>query len=127
MPIGLAGTGSVLLVLAALQGGAQLAIVVFVPVIFGRSLEFVVGVLLVVAGLFTLPMAFESNEEVAPSVPPGAGPSAREGAGGLIQIGPVPIFFGSWRDVSTRTRVIAAIVGAVILAVVVLGLVLFRI
>jgi uncharacterized protein (TIGR00304 family) len=119
VPAVLLGAGSVLVALAALQGGARLAVVVVVPVVFGSSIEFVVGVLLLLAGLFTLGLAFEPSEET--DEPVGGNLSrASSGSGGLVLIGPVPIFFGSWRNVPTRTRILVAILGAVVFAVVVL-------
>ncbi len=127
VPAGLLGAGAVLVAVAALQGGTELAIVVVVPVVYGRSLEFVAGVLLLVAGLFTLPLAFEPGEEPEPPAPGTARPGTPGGSGGLVLIGPVPIFFGSWKGVSTRTRVIAAILGGVVLVVAILVLVLFRV
>ena len=124
VPASLLVVGAVLVALAALQGGAELAIVVIVPVIVGRSLEFVAGVLLLVAGIFTLPLAFGPAEEVDTPASPGSVPETSRGAGGLVLIGPVPIFFGSWKGVSSRAWILAAIAGALVLvvAVVVLGL-----
>jgi uncharacterized membrane protein len=126
VPAALLGAGVVLVALSLRQGGAQIAIIVVVPVLFGRSLEFAAGVLLLVSGLFCLPLAFEPAEEAEGPTLPGTAPGPSGGAGGLVLIGPVPIFFGSWRAVSTRTRVIAAIVGGVVLVVAVLVLLSFR-
>ena len=118
--------GAALVAWAAFQGGAQLAIVIVVPVLYGRSLAFVAGVLLLVAGLFTLPLAFaatEASEVVSDGAPP---PGPTGGAGGFVVIGPVPIFFGSWKHASARTRLVAALLGCVALAVAILVLVLYR-
>lgn len=125
VPSGLIGFGMVLIALAALQGGAGVAVVVIVPVIYGRSLEFVAGVLLLIAGLFTLPLAFESAEGLPRSDlgGPEGEPYAR--SGGLILVGPIPIFFGSWKGVSGRTRTIAAIVGSIALVAMIVVLVLY--
>jgi uncharacterized membrane protein len=126
VPGALLGVGALLVVLAAIEGGAQFAVVVVIPVIFGRSWEFAVGVLLLVVGFVTLPLAFEPREAPIPSGPRPP-PSASGGSGGLILIGPVPIFFGSWRGVSTRTRVAVAIVGAAILVALLVLVLLVRI
>jgi uncharacterized membrane protein len=46
--------------------------------------------------------------------------SADAGAGGVVLIGPVPIFFGSWRGANRRTKwLVAAIGGAVLILFVV--------
>jgi uncharacterized protein (TIGR00304 family) len=126
VPAGLLLAGVVLVALAVLQGGAELAIVLIVPVVFGRSLEFAIGVLLLVAGLFTLPLAFEPAEETEPAVPESTASRSAGGSGGLVLIGPVPIFFGSWKTVSARTRWTAALLGGAVLAVAILVLVLYR-
>lgn len=120
LPIALLVAGVGLLSAAVVAGGASLAIVLVVPVVAGRSLEFVLGVLLLVAGLFCLPLAFEPFEE---SPGPGGAPASEgSGAGGFVLIGPIPIFFGQWRSVSPRTRWAIAIVGGVALVAAVLVL-----
>ena len=117
--------GAFLVVYAALEGGAEVAVVIVIPVIFGRSWEFGVGVLLLLAGFFSLPLAFDPEVEPEPSAPGARLPDSGR-TGGLVLIGPVPIFFGSWRGVSTRTRVIAAIVGTAVLVTLFVLVVLVR-
>jgi uncharacterized protein (TIGR00304 family) len=126
VPFGLIAVGILLLVWAALQGGAGLAIVVVVPVIYGRSLAFVAGVLLLVSGFFTLPLAFELEETEPPAEASRPATAVETGTGGLILLGPIPIFFGRWNGVSTRTRVIAAVVGSAVLVGAIVVLVLVR-
>ncbi|MGA8302411.1 MAG: DUF131 domain-containing protein [Thermoplasmata archaeon] len=119
VPAVLLAVGAVLVALAALQGAARLAVVVVVPVVFGSSIEFVVGVLLLLAGLFSLGLAFEPAEETdEPGV--ASPPRTSSGGGGLVLVGPVPLFFGAWRDVPARTRILVAILGAAVFAVAVL-------
>ncbi|MGP8071515.1 MAG: TIGR00304 family membrane protein [Thermoplasmata archaeon] len=120
----LAGAG--LLVDAVLQGGASVALVVVVPVVFGGSVEFFLGVLLLFLGLVTLPWAlglsFDVETEESSTALRDRAPSAE--VGGLILIGPVPIFFGRWRSVSRRTRLaVAALGGALVLLLVIVVLV----
>lgn len=115
LPIALIVAGLALVALAVADGGASLALVVVLPVLYGRSLEFVAGVLLFVAGLFALPLTFGSV------TPAEAGPeedttASSGGSGGLVLIGPVPILWGSWKGVSPRTRVLLAVLGGAILA-----------
>jgi uncharacterized membrane protein len=118
IPLGLLAAGALLVGLAALEGGAHLAVVVVIPVVYGESWLFGAGVLFLIAGLFTIPLAFERDER--PRSPgSGSAPVPPGGAGGFVLIGPVPIFFGSWRGVSPRTRVILAVVGAALLVVLV--------
>ena len=123
LPIGLVAAGLGLVALALAQDGASVAIVLVVPVLYGRSLEFVAGALLFIAGLFTLPLAFGTvvSVEDGPSVDDE--PTGSAGSGGVVLIGPVPIVWGSWKDVSTRTRVLlAAVGGGLLVALVVLFL-----
>ncbi len=115
VPIGLIVVGLALVALAVADGGASLALVVVLPVLYGRSLEFVAGVLLFVAGLFALPLAFGPVAPVEAEPEEDASPSSG-GSGGLVLIGPVPILWGSWKGVSPRTRVLLAVVGGAILA-----------
>jgi uncharacterized membrane protein len=110
----LLATGVAAVVGALLTGGAGAAIVVVVPVVFGSSLLFLAGVLLLIAGLFTLLFAFGGVEPAAVT----SGP--RTGSGGLLLVGPVPIFWGSARGASRSLRVVAALAGGVLLALAVL-------
>ncbi len=119
LPILLLAGGAALIGLALANGGAAVAIVVVLPVLYGRSLEFIAGVLLLVAGIFALPLLVASGapppdaeDDERLTVPGGTGTSG----GGLVLIGPVPIFFGGWTRVSARTRWIVAAIGAVALA-----------
>ena len=114
------------------RGEAHVSLVVIVPVISGQSGEFLLGILLLVAGFLTLPwLLFETQgpedfpEERAegPSPPVRRGPNT-VGGGGLLLIGPVPILFGGWRHVSRRTRWWLALAGGV-LVVAFLAAVLF--
>jgi uncharacterized membrane protein len=110
--------GAGLIVDAIARGGASVALVVVFPVVFGASAEFFLGVVLLFLGFVTLPFAFgytfatEEAEDGAPrshhEVPP-------QEVGGLLLIGPVPIFFGRWGHVRRRTRVLAALAGAALL------------
>jgi uncharacterized membrane protein len=93
--------GAALIVLAVLERTAQFALVVFVPVFFSTSWELPAGTLIVLAGIITALSAWGES--------PGAGPSDRNGrvestAGGVVVIGPIPIFFGGARRLSRRTR-----------------------
>src|SRR5487761_416346 len=100
-----------LIVDSILRGGASVWLLVVVPVVTGQSLEFLVGVALLLAGFLTLPWLF-LEEEPEPSrgaaPPPSSSraepPSAAGGAGGVILVGPVPILFGSWGRISQRTK-----------------------
>ena len=116
VPLGLIVAGGVLVGLSVLAGGASLAIVVIVPVVYGRSLEFLAGVLLLLAGLFTLPLAGQDTEDVGPAETERDGAGESTHVGGLVLVGPVPILFGRWTGVSTRARLALALIGAALLA-----------
>ena len=98
---------SVLSIAGAIRtGGARLFLVLFIPVVAGSGLLLLLGVVLLLSGLFLLPFSFVRDaEEHAPGEPhpplrPGEASPERTSAaagGGLLLIGPVPVFFGSWR------------------------------
>jgi len=123
--IALLGAGVALLADAVLRGGATVSLVVIVPVVSGSSGEFLLGVVCLVAGVFLLPfLGFELGPPGEETLPP---PSARastpseSSSGGLVLIGPVPIFFGAWRSVPTRTRRWVAIAGGIVLVLFLVG------
>ncbi len=127
VPFGLFGAGVALVALALREGQAVVGIAIVVPFVVGTSIAFLLGVAALFLGFVTLPLAFPPAEEtatLAPSTPPAG--EARASWGGIVLIGPVPLLFGSARNVPNWVRYVAAAVGAVVLAVfvvVVVGLV----
>lgn len=128
---GLLVLGALLVGYAVATGGAHLYLVLIFPVVAGTSPLFAVGVLLLIAGIFLLPFLWAAGfEEPSPStggVPPSAtppvGPKSR--SGGILFVGPVPVFLGGWREnppISYRWAVVA---GAALFLVALLILWLF--
>jgi uncharacterized protein (TIGR00304 family) len=128
VPVVLLAAGIVLVVDAVVRGTASVALVAIVPVISGSSAEFLVGVVLLLAGFLALPLAFfswaEPNDATLPHDARFHGETPTEEVGGVLLVGPVPIFFGSWKEVSLRTKVAVAVVGAIVLVVLVVAFVL---
>jgi uncharacterized membrane protein len=129
-PLLLAG-GAGLIVLAILQGSAQVSLVLFIPVFTGTSALFLMGVLLVVAGFALLPFALGFTLEEDDGAPPtrpsyagGATPPAEAGvaAGGVLLIGPLPILLGGWSQATPGTYLAFALLG---LALTLMAIVLF--
>lgn len=121
--------GAALIALSVSEGGARVALFVVVPVISGTSAVFLVGVLLLIVGFFSLPFSLAERWEEEPSpVPlPARAPvptSPPGGVGGFVLIGPVPIVFGTWKGVSHRVRWMLALAGAVLLTLAIVALVL---
>lgn len=112
--------GAVLVGVAVLRGGASAALIVIFPVVYGGSVGFLVGVLLIVVGLILLPLGWarlpeDDGESAAVST---AGPP-EQAAGGVLLIGPVPILFGSARNLSRRGVWALVAVGVALTAVLV--------
>jgi uncharacterized membrane protein len=113
VPVVLLVLGVALVADAVVRGTASLALVAIIPVISGSSAEFLVGVVLLLVGFLTIPFAFGPFLEPTTSAPlPGRTEAPSAEVGGLVLIGPVPLFFGSWKDVSRRTKVLVAVLGA---------------
>ncbi|MGD0249732.1 MAG: DUF131 domain-containing protein [Thermoplasmata archaeon] len=125
--VALLAAGVALIVDAVVRGGASVSLVVIIPVVSGGSAEFLLGVVALVAGFLLVPLlawgdtGIEEPEASEPLTSPAAPSSASATTGGLVLVGPVPIFFGSWRNVSTRTRLWVAIAGALVLVLFVVG------
>jgi uncharacterized protein (TIGR00304 family) len=118
--------GAALVIDAVLHGRASLLLVVIVPVFSGSSVEFLLGVVLLVVGFFLVPLTVWEPSDHEPLSPPAerpAVPPPRTGVagGGLVLVGPVPIFFGAWKNGSRRVRLLAALVGAALLVLLVVG------
>ena len=117
---GLLVLGVALLIAAVATGGAQLALVVIFSVVLGgASVLFLAGIASVFVGIFLLPLAFG---DVAPEAAAAFGAAPQpEGAatGGLVLLGPLPIFFGSWKNAGRRAYWLAAGVGLALLVAVI--------
>ncbi|MHB8352423.1 MAG: DUF131 domain-containing protein [Thermoplasmata archaeon] len=93
----LIGVGAALVLAAVASGAATVSLVVIVPVVTGSSALFGLGILSFVAGVLLLPFTLPAAED-RPKVP--TAPAAAGGGtevGGLLLLGPLPIFFGSAR------------------------------
>lgn len=127
---GLVLVGLALLAYALRTGGARLYLLVIVPVITGTAPFFFLAVACLVVGVLFLPLAFVAPgpPELVAS-PAGSAPATpaadSERSGGLILIGPVPLFFGAWRrnpPISYRWAVLVGVVLAVVAVLLLWGL-----
>jgi uncharacterized protein (TIGR00304 family) len=129
--------GLALLVVAAINGDADLSIFLIFPVISGTGAAFAIGALLFVVGIFLAFFAFSLNlipsgvpaseayVERRPRQGEATDQSGRphEGGskfGGVVFIGPIPIVFGSGPKMG-RLMLVASIVIAIFLIVFILG------
>jgi uncharacterized protein (TIGR00304 family) len=118
----LAGLGLIAYAIGA--GSAQLSLLLVFPVVSGSSLPFLLGVLLTFLGLVGLmaslsvgaryvPEDAEATEGSAPGTPAGSG-----AAGGVVLLGPVPIFFGAAKPFGRRYYLLALFAAVVLFAAV---------
>ncbi len=107
---------------AVRRGEASFGLVLIVPVVYGTSAELAGGIVLVVLGVLVASVGTVVRR--APTRPEGGdvadAEEARGGVGGLILIGPVPIFFGAGRRPSRRDYLWAVLAGGALFAVAVL-------
>jgi uncharacterized membrane protein len=114
--------GAALVAHAVLSGNAHLYLLLVVPVVSGSSAEFFLGVLLLALGILLLPWSLLGTTEEGPissrsPAPAEGNPSGS--SGGVILVGPIPFFFGSWRSPSRARYLLAVGAGVVLLLVVV--------
>jgi uncharacterized protein (TIGR00304 family) len=124
--------GLALIGYAIRSGTADLVLLVIFPVVSGSSPAFLLGVLLTFVGIVGLMLSLsvgasfvldeepEAAGDAAPSAPNRSSSSA---AGGVVLLGPVPIFFGAAKPVGRKYYLLAVAV-ALVLFVVVLALAL---
>jgi uncharacterized membrane protein len=115
--------GLVLLAAALATGGAQLELLVIVPVfVGGASALFLGGVIALFLGLLLLPLAFGVRFALDPVSLDQSADSRPSRSGGVILLGPFPLFFGAWKSPSRVSWWIAAAVGAaMVVAILVLA------
>lgn len=121
LPVGLLLLGVALIGYSLATGQATLGLLVVIPFVVGSSWTFAVGVLALAAGFFTLPFLFGADEAWDDRPSTGAGSS---GSGGVLLIGPIPIFFGAYRHPPGWVYFLAASVGVLLVVLAVLLLVL---
>jgi uncharacterized membrane protein len=125
LPVALLTLGTALVVHSVVTGSTRLYLLVVLPVLSGASWEFGGGVLLLMAGFFTMPFAFSSTETGGPDEGHRSGSTKTTEPGGVLLLGPVPLFFGSWRGAGRGAYLVAVAVGAVLFAALVLLLFFF--
>jgi len=113
---GLLLAGVAILALAVATQEAHLALVVFVPLVYGSSILFGVGIAVFVAGFVALPFALAGALPPPVDRPASTAPPTGVRAGGFVLIGPVPIVWGSHRTLPRRSRALLAVAGAGLLA-----------
>jgi uncharacterized protein (TIGR00304 family) len=123
LPIALLAGGAVLIGDSIWSGATRVYLLVVFPVLSGATPGFLLGVVLLIAGFFLLPFLLSIEEDDLPRSRSGsiqADRAVRPSSGGVVIVGPVPIFLGGWRGASTASYVVAAAVGVLLTAVVVL-------
>jgi uncharacterized membrane protein len=99
---------------AVVNGSARLYLVLIFPVVTGSSPLFALGILGVVGGVILLFLAVDqapSRPAFGRSTPPPS--SGASTSGGVVLIGPLPIFFGAWKSSSRRTYRLAVFLGCI--------------
>lgn len=112
--------GVVLMVDAVRRGAASAALVLIFPVLSGNSPEFLLGLFAFLLGIVTGMIAFAGARGAAARGPPDGGEEGASTAGGVLLIGPIPIFFGSARPASLRALLGWVALGAALTAAAVL-------
>lgn len=97
-------SGVVLTILSVIQGEASVGLMVFIPIVYGGGWMLGLGILFVFSSFISF--FFLSGSETI------SGGDKRYG--GVIFIGPIPMVFGSDKEI-TRTMLIIAVVLAIIL------------
>ena len=118
--------GVLLLGVGVATGSARLYLLVFIPVVAGSSGWLVGGIACLFVGFLTLPLLWSDEGPTVPTGPrrlAGAAETAR--SGGLVLLGPVPIFFAGWRHPSPRLYWLAVAVGAALFVGLLVALLFF--
>ncbi|MCI4331393.1 MAG: DUF131 domain-containing protein [Thermoplasmata archaeon] len=113
LPYACFALGIVVIADSVWTGGTRFYLILVFPVLTSSSPVFAVGVLLLLAGFFTLPFLVSEPEDDSPLDRRGGAASS----GGVVIVGPFPLFFGSWRGASRRSYFWAALVGVALLVV----------
>jgi uncharacterized membrane protein len=124
--IGILLIGFAFVVLAVATHAAQVALLFILPVVTGSSSSFLIGVVLIFVALFVMAAGWLPRSYPVDHAPrtdpnrPAPGPGTTRATGGMILVGPIPIFFGSWSP--ARRRTYYAVVGLALTGFVLLWL-----
>jgi len=133
LPVLLMISGCTILAISVITGDAAISIFIIFPVFSGRTLLFVLSVILLIAGFISLPLLFFGMDEVAFHIPMSAINQQKERTGernapagtelrsvvkatGVIFIGPVPIVIGS----DSKTALYVALIAFALVTVLLL-------
>ncbi len=120
LPIALFLAGVFMIGYAVANGEADVSLVIIFPVFSGSSGLFLLGILLLVASFFVgfallaLPQSSAPEEEATKSI--ARSPKPKSQYGGVVLIGPIPIAFGSDKNIAMLMLAIG-----IILAVIFIG------
>jgi uncharacterized membrane protein len=115
IPLGLLVAGAALVVYSVLRGLATVGILVVIPFVVGSSASLAVGVFLIAVGFLTLPFAFAEVEWEDEDRSPVRSGSSR--TSGVVVVGPIPFFFGTWRELPRWVPIAVSVAGGAVLAV----------
>ncbi|MCI4345549.1 MAG: DUF131 domain-containing protein [Thermoplasmata archaeon] len=100
------------------RGEAHLYLLLIFPVVTGSSALFGLGALGIVAGIVLLFLSLGEDPPTREGSVRGLGARQESaGSGGVVLIGPVPIFFGNWRNPGRRAYWVAVALGCLLLLV----------
>ncbi len=114
-------SGIFIIILAVIKGEASIALFLIFPVIYGSGVLTILGILLIMLGVFLLflsPFSYESikGAPISPMEYEYQEPNEKIGGeeiekkakfGGVVMIGPIPIVFGSDKDTAMLSVIIA--------------------
>jgi uncharacterized protein (TIGR00304 family) len=117
--VSLIALGVALIIASVITGESKIAIVVIIPVVYGGGILLLCGVLAIMAGIMLLFFSGSSGG-AENDVEDGTGEAedqthSRARAGGVLLIGPVPIIFGSDKNMALVAAAIALIAMALII------------
>lgn len=113
LPVVLFSFAVVLVAVGLATGSARLYLIVFIPVVAGSSGWLVGGIACLFLGFLTLPLLWGEETAAIPSDGRGSSQTAEPlRSGGVVLLGPVPIFFGRWKHPPARLYWLAVAVGA---------------
>ncbi len=121
LPIAMFIAGLLVIGYSVATGEADVSLVVIFPVFSGSSGLFLLGIILVIASFFVgfvMLIGVAQEPQVESTVTTGKEQSRKKTAsyGGLVLIGPIPIAFGSDKNIAIIMLIVGVILAAVFFA-----------
>ncbi len=114
VPLSVLFIGILLVVLSVFEGDAEIALLLFIPVIYGSGIFFIMGILLLFLSFILFFVFSAGSLQRVPHQRKGAYKKTESSYGGVIFLGPIPIVFGKDKSITKKMMWIGLVIALIL-------------